>query len=154
MWQRWSRKTRFHPDDRTTERAEPFLGIDNVAAMVLGVFKTPTKAATADMTELRRHRVQTASIARALTVHEKLSAARPDNAFLAGMTPCLEQLVIATATSGVKIPGGGEIDHGQVGACLVGLWGFPDNLVEAIAFHHHPRRKGVPGPSLPTLARR
>jgi len=28
--------------------------------------------------------------------------------------------------------------HGAVGAYLMGLWGFADNVVEAIAFHHKP----------------
>lgn len=28
--------------------------------------------------------------------------------------------------------------HGDVGACLVGLWGFPDPIVSALAFHHCP----------------
>ncbi|MFQ5514956.1 MAG: HDOD domain-containing protein [Myxococcota bacterium] len=30
--------------------------------------------------------------------------------------------------------------HGDVGAYLVGLWGFPDPIVEAVAFHHSPAR--------------
>jgi putative nucleotidyltransferase with HDIG domain len=28
--------------------------------------------------------------------------------------------------------------HAQVGAYLMGLWGLPDRIVEAIAFHHNP----------------
>ena len=28
--------------------------------------------------------------------------------------------------------------HAQVGACLMGLWGLPDSVVEAIASHHDP----------------
>jgi HD-like signal output (HDOD) protein len=30
--------------------------------------------------------------------------------------------------------------HAEVGAYLLGLWGFPDPIVEATAFHHCPRR--------------
>jgi HD-like signal output (HDOD) protein len=30
--------------------------------------------------------------------------------------------------------------HAQVGAYLMGLWGLPDRIVEAIAFHHHPAK--------------
>ena len=29
-------------------------------------------------------------------------------------------------------------DHAQAGAYLIGLWGLPDGVVEAIAFHHAP----------------
>jgi HD-like signal output (HDOD) protein len=28
--------------------------------------------------------------------------------------------------------------HSEVGAYLIGLWGLPDNVVEALAFHHEP----------------
>jgi len=140
---------------RTTERAVSFLGIDNVAALVLasGVFKQPlpTNPAAADVAELWRHSLQTASIARSLALHEKWSAARADDAFLAGMLHDLGHLVMMTAGTGEKIPIASDIDHGQVGAYLVGLWGFPDNLVEAIAFHHHPSRAGTHGVSLAAL---
>lgn len=30
--------------------------------------------------------------------------------------------------------------HAEVGAYLLALWGFPDDIVEAIAFHHYPSR--------------
>lgn len=30
------------------------------------------------------------------------------------------------------------VTHGEVGAYLLGLWGFPDFVVEAIAYHHNP----------------
>lgn len=29
-------------------------------------------------------------------------------------------------------------DHGEVGAYLLGIWGIPDPIVEAVAFHHRP----------------
>ena len=28
--------------------------------------------------------------------------------------------------------------HAEIGAYLLGLWGLPDNIVEAVAFHHIP----------------
>lgn len=31
-----------------------------------------------------------------------------------------------------------ETTHGEVGAYLLGLWGLPDPIVEAVAFHHCP----------------
>jgi CheY-like chemotaxis protein len=30
--------------------------------------------------------------------------------------------------------------HAEVGAYLLGVWGLPDNIVEAVAFHHFPSR--------------
>jgi HD-like signal output (HDOD) protein len=32
------------------------------------------------------------------------------------------------------------VTHAEVGAYLIGLWGLPDALVEAIAHHHRPLR--------------
>jgi HD-like signal output (HDOD) protein len=31
--------------------------------------------------------------------------------------------------------------HAEVGAYLLGLWGLPDGIVEALAYHHNPRRQ-------------
>ena len=28
--------------------------------------------------------------------------------------------------------------HAELGACLLGIWGIPSNIVEAVAFHHNP----------------
>lgn len=29
-------------------------------------------------------------------------------------------------------------NHGEIGAYLLGIWGLPDRVVEAVAYHHHP----------------
>ena len=39
--------------------------------------------------------------------------------------------------------------HAEVGACLLGLWGLPDPVVEAVAFHHCPAK--CPGQSFSPL---
>jgi HD-like signal output (HDOD) protein len=28
--------------------------------------------------------------------------------------------------------------HAELGACLLGIWGIPNNIVEAVAYHHNP----------------
>jgi len=78
-----------------------------------------------------------------------------DEAFLAGMLHDLGTLVMATkmpeafeeiaqvcATTGEprflverRILG---TNHAEIGAYLLGLWGLPDSIVEATAFHHEP----------------
>ena len=30
--------------------------------------------------------------------------------------------------------------HGELGACLLGIWGLPMPIVEAVALHHYPIR--------------
>ena len=32
------------------------------------------------------------------------------------------------------------VDHARAGAYLLGVWGLPDEIVEAVAFHHEPGR--------------
>jgi HD-like signal output (HDOD) protein len=32
------------------------------------------------------------------------------------------------------------VDHGEVGAYLLGLWGLSFPIIEAVAFHHEPER--------------
>ncbi|MEZ4503307.1 MAG: response regulator [Dehalococcoidia bacterium] len=36
-------------------------------------------------------------------------------------------------------------DHGEVGAYLLGIWGIPDPIVEAVAFHHRPAQAPTHG---------
>ena len=38
-----------------------------------------------------------------------------------------------------------EAHHAEVGAYLLGLWGFPNSIVEAVAFHHTPNRASEKG---------
>jgi putative nucleotidyltransferase with HDIG domain len=42
--------------------------------------------------------------------------------------------------------------HGEVGAYLLGLWGLPDPVVEAVAFHHQPSRASPAGALSPLAA--
>lgn len=37
--------------------------------------------------------------------------------------------------------------HADVGAYLLGLWGLPESIVEAVAWHHRPRQSGAPASS-------
>jgi HD-like signal output (HDOD) protein len=69
--------------------------------------------------------------------------------YLAGMLHDVGHLILATsdpdAYRGGELPSlDAEYDrhgvsHQEVGAYLLGLWGLPDPIVEAAAFHHAPR---------------
>ncbi len=44
-----------------------------------------------------------------------------------------------------------EAHHAEVGAYLLGLWGFPNPIVEAVAFHHTPSRASEAGLGLSAM---
>jgi HD-like signal output (HDOD) protein/CheY-like chemotaxis protein len=133
----------------TIDRAVAFLGMDTLGALVLGhsVFQSGgTKGVDGfNLEQLWRHSEQTGAAARAIALSENLSTAQADEAFLAGVLHDVGKVVFATKASALPV-GGSTVDiaaqmeahHAEVGAYLLGLWGFPDSIVEAVAFHHTP----------------
>jgi putative nucleotidyltransferase with HDIG domain len=134
----------------TTDRAVAYLGLDTLGALVLGhgVFKSglPTGVAGFSLERLWAHSLHTAMAARAIALHEKSSSAEAERAFLAGVLHDVGKIVFATRT--IQSPeiaasvGDDEslmqVHHAEVGAYLLGLWGFPNPIVEAVAYHHVP----------------
>jgi len=97
------------------------------------------------------HGALAARIARELAVGRELK----DEAFLAAMLHDVGLLVIATKMPAAfeliardpRLPGESreEVElrllgtsHSQIGAYLLGIWGLPDSIVEAVACHHKP----------------
>jgi putative nucleotidyltransferase with HDIG domain len=133
----------------SAERAVAYLGMDTIGALVLGhsVFKggTATGILGFNLDQLWQHSLQTGSAARALALAENFSHAEADEAFLAGVLHDVGKVVFATRAAVMpNEPCVGEdmatmdAHHAEVGAYLLGLWGFPDSIVEAVAFHHAP----------------
>jgi HD-like signal output (HDOD) protein len=52
-----------------------------------------------------------------------------------GMHPGIDQCVVETELLGCS--------HAEIGAYLLGLWGLPSSIVEAVAWHHHPSASPV-----------
>lgn len=75
--------------------------------------------------------------------------------FAASMPGAYSQVVAAAKERGVLLWEAEMetfgVSHGAVGAYLLGLWGLPEALVEAVAFHHAPRRCLGEGLGLLTL---
>jgi len=130
---------------KTADRAVSFLGINTISALVLAhsIFNDSKVVETAGLSIplLWMHSVQTATNARRLARHEGWSAEQAEEAFLAGMLHDVGRLVLATREA-TEPAGAASWDeaHAKVGAYLLGLWGFSDIVVEAIAFHHVPSR--------------
>jgi putative nucleotidyltransferase with HDIG domain len=140
----------------TIDRAVAYLGMDTLGALVLGHSVFQSGAATAidgfSLEQLWQHSEQTAAAARAIALSENLSAAKADEAFLAGVLHDVGKVVFATnaaarpnGTNTVDILAQMEAHHAEVGAYLLGLWGFPNSIVEAVAFHHTPRQASEEG---------
>jgi putative nucleotidyltransferase with HDIG domain len=147
----------------TTDRAVAYLGLDTLGALVLGhgVFKSgrPTAIAGFNLEHLWAHSLQTAIAARTIALHEKWSSAQAERAFLAGVLHDVGKIVFATRTlPTVGMPAAAGDDavlmsthHAEVGAYLLSLWGFPNPIVEAVAFHHAPSLVADEGLSLAGL---
>lgn len=147
----------------SVERAVAYLGMDTIGALVLGhgVFKQsgPSAIAGFSLEQLWQHSLQTGSAARAIAFAENFSAAKADEAFLAGVLHDVGKVVYATRASSLMHDSTAcedpasqmQAHHAEVGAYLLGLWGFPNSIVEAVAFHHTPSRVSEGSLSLPGI---
>jgi putative nucleotidyltransferase with HDIG domain len=147
----------------STDRAVAYLGLDTLGALVLGhsVFKSGHKVGIAgfSLERLWAHSLQTAMSAKVIAVCEKLSSAEAEKAFLAGVLHDVGKMVFATRavavsddakTSSEDEAAQMQAHHAEVGAYLLSLWGFPNPIIEAVAFHHMPSQAaakvlGLPG---------
>src|SRR3984957_12591415 len=141
----------------SAERAVAYLGMDTIGALVLGhsVFKGGAASGVEgfNLEELWQHSLQTGSASRSIALAENCSHGEADEAFLAGVLHDVGKVVFATRAAAVsKVPAAGddimanmEAHHPEVGAYLLGLWGFPNSIVEAVAFHHTPSRASEKG---------
>jgi HD-like signal output (HDOD) protein len=141
---------------QSVERAVALVGMDAISTLVLGqeLFesKTPVAIPGFRLEHLARHSFETAAWARAVALCEDLPSALADTAFLAGVLHDLGRLVFATRKPPEAPRPGAEwiqeitsqmqAHHAEVGGYLLGLWGFPDTIIEAILYHHTPSRCG------------
>jgi putative nucleotidyltransferase with HDIG domain len=101
------------------------------------------------------HSLACGSLARAIARTEHLGHRDLESAFAAGLLHDVGALLLAAnlpakygeVLAAVRRGDGDRIaveraifgtSHAAVGAYLVGLWGLPDSIVEAIAYHHRP----------------
>jgi HD-like signal output (HDOD) protein len=142
----------------TVLTAVNFLGLDMVHNLVLSaeVFRVFEKAGLLpgfSFEELHRHSQLTAKIAAQIPA----SAAIHGIAIVSGLLHDVGKLVLATRSPthfARALAGAREekkplfaieeelmgVSHAEVGAYLMGIWGLPCPVVEAVAHHHHPDR--------------
>jgi putative nucleotidyltransferase with HDIG domain len=108
-----------------------------------------------DLVQEWKHSLATANIAQAIARCERASKQVAEDCFTAGLLHDIGKLILARTMCGayknvLERFWSGEaslIDtelatfgctHAQVGAYLIGIWGLPSTIVEAIAWHHAP----------------
>jgi putative nucleotidyltransferase with HDIG domain len=152
----------------TMNTAVSYLGIDMLQNLVLSaevfrVFENAARLPGFSFEELHEHSQLTAKIAS----HIPVPAAVHSAAVVAGLLHDVGKLVLATRSPkhfARAVEGAAEekrplfaveqdlmgVSHAEVGAYLLGIWGLPCPVVEAVAHHHHPER--VPQDTLDAVA--
>ncbi len=140
-------------------QAAAILGIDAVRSLVLSakVFSSVDTGAALDIEQLWDHSARVAALAKALAKDNGQPRKIIDYSQMAGMLHDIGRLVLASQFDDKyaqvlqleKDSGRPNWEcenevfgqtHNEVGAYLLGLWGLPNPIVEAAAFHHAPAR--------------
>ncbi|NNF14241.1 MAG: HDOD domain-containing protein [Gemmatimonadetes bacterium] len=139
--------------------AVSYLGTDTISTLVLsqGLFQQfdPNVVSSGELDALWSHSMRTSRLAAAVAKSCDVGRDVVDHAFTAGMLHEVGKLVFASSfperwkearaalAAGEAHPSVVEREilgatHGEMGAYLLGLWGLPDPIVEAVAFHPVP----------------
>ncbi len=139
--------------------AVSYLGMDTIKSLVLSIHAfsqfAPAKLGTFSIDALWAHSQNTAGLAKEIARIEDAGQKLMDESFVAGMLHDTGKLVLAsnfpaeydqvlpTVTAGSLAMLAAEertfgANHAEVGGYLLGLWGLPVPVVEAIALHHQP----------------
>jgi HD-like signal output (HDOD) protein/CheY-like chemotaxis protein len=103
-------------------------------ALSMGAFATfarPDPRVTEASEQLRRHSVVVAHVARAMFKNKR----RAEDAFMAGMLHGIGRLIVLAY---LGTDGDVPVRPSLLGAYLLGLWGIPYPVVEAVAHHDRP----------------
>lgn len=141
----------------TTAEAVQLVGVEILRGLALCVhafkFYSDRKITSLSASALWEHSIETAHHAQRLAVLEELPRNRCDEAFVVGLLHDIGKLVMAAnadpdyaevmnRTQNGALPAeDAELNifgatHAQIGAYLLGLWGLPDEVVDAVDLHH------------------
>lgn len=135
------------------------LGLGTIQRIVLGIelfsgdHKLGPQLPARFLDELQRHAVATGCIASSLMDTKQ----QKEGAFVAGLLHDIGKLVLAMLSPDRLARAGAVMDdaanpmysvetalygtsHAEVGAYLLGIWGLPEFIIEAVANHHQPAR--------------
>jgi HD-like signal output (HDOD) protein len=136
-----------------------YLGLDTLKSLALSVKAfsqfTVRPLSRFSIEDLGKHTILTGILARKIAIAEGVSRQEVEDSFMAGLLHDIGKLVLVSAAparyeqamkfaevNGVhrreaeqKIFG---TTHSEIGTYLLWLWGLPDSVVEAVAYHHAP----------------
>lgn len=139
--------------------AVSLLGLDTVKALILatGIFSKFEKNNSFPfrIESLLNHSIKTGAIAKKLAIMENFPKHLVDEAFVSGVLHDVGKLILAAnmpvqyneVLNSLKSNNIFDVEverqifgttHSAAGAYLIGLWGMPDVIAEAVAFHHSP----------------
>ncbi|MGD0411055.1 MAG: HDOD domain-containing protein [Verrucomicrobiota bacterium] len=144
-----------------------YIGLETTKALVLLAHTVSTfdqtKLAGFSVEALWRHSVSAGQIAQKIALMEKGGLEVAEQAFAAGLLHDLGKLLLCANLPGLfaktlalaredkcpfweaetqLFPNAG---HAELGGCVLGIWGLPRPIVEAVALHHAPRQLAGPG---------
>lgn len=136
-----------------------YLGVETTKSLLLLAhtfsYFDNLPASGLSMEELWRHSLRTGRFARSIALAEGIQGLELNLAFTSGMLHDLGKLALAANlpdqyTRALALahqkkiwPWEAEqevfgVTHGEIGACLLRIWGMPEYLIEAVALHHFP----------------
>jgi putative nucleotidyltransferase with HDIG domain len=136
-----------------------YLGLKSVEALILtsGVFSklSDDKAKQFFVTGLQEHCVRVGSLARHICMARNMSEDEVDTAAMAGILhdagkmvliarfpEQFEQAIEISRSQNIPLYEAEydllNINHAELGGCLLDLWGLPNPIIEAATFHHEP----------------
>lgn len=115
------------------------------------------KSPSFSVERLWEHALTTGSMARTLAGAQNASLDTIEESFTAGLLHDIGKLVFACnmTTDYIKVIQAAQkekkplwvmeeqafsLTHAEVGACVLGIWGLPVSIIEAVALHHYPSR--------------
>jgi HD-like signal output (HDOD) protein len=139
------------------EQAVSLLGLDIIRTLIISVqfFESFNGLEQKDMDVLLKHSLNCAFYCKAIYEYEEMNLEECNTAFIAGFMHDLGRLILLSTFPAKFIEGqvksvvNGDytakvemaqfgVSHSDVSAFMLGLWGFSDEVIEAVAFHHNP----------------
>jgi putative nucleotidyltransferase with HDIG domain len=143
--------------------AVAYLGLDRIQHLFLALQAfsqfVPRAEGAFSMDLLWEHSLSTAALAKTIAEKEGGSKETVQDAFTAGLLHDIGKLMLACRLADKHMETVElarktavplwvaeqqilSITHAEIGAYLLGLWGLPDGIIEAVGYHHRPADSG------------